>query len=178
MATPAAASLPLITLSPATVSMVTVGAVASTLYSRPADALLPFTLVTLTCTLASPSFRPARSEEGTVAVQLPSASTLTVYVLPPKVMVTVWFSSTLEVLPESTRSAPFSAALITSSVAMASMLIATAARSTVTSWLIETGLPAALWPATVTVTVPAARSPTSAAGIAALQVPSASTEAA
>ena len=178
MATPAAASLPLITLSPATVSMVTVGAVASTLYSRPADALLPFTLVTLTCTLASPSFRPARSEEGTVAVQLPSASTLAVYVLPPKVTVTVWFSSTFEVLPDSTRSAPFSAALITSSVAMASMLIATAARSTVTSWLIETGLPAALWPATVTVTVPAARAPTSAAGIAALQVPSASTEAA
>jgi hypothetical protein len=55
------------------------------------------------------------------------------------------------------------------------MLMATVARSTVTSWLMETGLPALLWPATVTVTVPAARAPTSAAGIAALQVPSAST---
>ena len=95
--------------------------------------------------------------------------------MPPKVMVTVWFASTFEVVPESTRSAPFSAALITSSVAMASMLMATLARSTVTSWLMETGLPALLWPDTVTVTVPAASAPTSAAGIAALQVPSAST---
>ena len=58
------------------------------------------------------------------------------------------------------------------------MLMATAARSTFTSWLMETGLPAVLWPATLTVTVPAASAPTSAAGIAALQVPSASTEAA
>ena len=64
--------------SPAIVLMVTDGAVASTLYSRPADALLPFTLVTLTCTLASPSFRPARSPAGTVAVHLPSASTVAV----------------------------------------------------------------------------------------------------
>ena len=93
-------------------------------------------------------------------------------------MVTVWFSSTFEVAPESTRSAPFSAALITSSEAIASMLMATVARSTVTSWLMETGLPALLWPATVTVTVPAAKAATSAAGIAALQEPSASTEAA
>ena len=53
--------------------------------------------------------------------------------MPPKVMVTVWFASTFEVVPESTRSAPFSAALITSSEAMASMLMATVARSTVTS---------------------------------------------
>ena len=61
-----------------TISMETVGAVASTPYSRPAEALLPFTLVTLTCTLASPSFRPARSADGTVAVQLPLASTFAV----------------------------------------------------------------------------------------------------
>ena len=81
-------------------------------------------------------------------------------------------------VPESTRSSPFSAALITSSEAMASMLMATFARSTVTSWLIVTGLPALLWPSTVTVTVPAARALTSAEGIAALQVPSASTVAA
>ena len=81
-------------------------------------------------------------------------------------------------VPESTRSSPFSAALITSSVASALMLMATFARSTVTSWLIVTGLPALLCPSTVTVTVPAARAPTSAEGIAALQVPSASTVAA
>ncbi|SAG97472.1 Uncharacterised protein [Enterobacter cloacae] len=59
-----------------TISMDTVGAVASTLYSRPAEALLPFTLVTLTCTLASPSFRLPKSADGTVAVQLPLASTV------------------------------------------------------------------------------------------------------
>ena len=64
--------------SVAIVLMVTDGAVASTLYSRPADALLPFTLVTLTCTLASPSIRPVRSADGTVAVHLPSASTVAV----------------------------------------------------------------------------------------------------
>ena len=64
--------------SVARVLMVTDGAVASTLYSRPAEALLPLTLVTLTCTLASPSFRPARSAAGTVAVHLPSASTVAV----------------------------------------------------------------------------------------------------
>ncbi len=39
----------------------------------------------------------------------------------------------------------------------------------------DTGLPALLCPSTVTVTVPAASAPTSAAGIAAFQVPSAST---
>ncbi|MNN72144.1 hypothetical protein D3C81_1881520 [compost metagenome] len=66
------------TLSPATVSIVTVGAVLSTLYSRPAEALLPLTLVTLTCTLASPSFRPFRSADGTVTVHFPSASTCAV----------------------------------------------------------------------------------------------------
>ena len=64
--------------SVARVLMVTDGAVASTLYSRPADALLPLTLVTLTCTLASPSFRPARSAAGTVAVHLPSVPTVAV----------------------------------------------------------------------------------------------------
>ncbi|SAA06840.1 Uncharacterised protein [Enterobacter roggenkampii] len=127
-----------------TISIDTVGAVASTLYSRPADALLPFTLVTLTCTLASPSFRLPKSADGTVAVQLPSASTVAVYDLPPKVMVTVWFSSTLVVEPDSTRSVPFSSALITSSEAIGLMLMATVARSTFTSWLMETGLPAAL----------------------------------
>ncbi len=161
-----------------TISIDTVGAVASTLYSRPAEALLPFTLVTLTCTLASPSFRLPKSSDGTVAVQLPLASTVAVYDLPPKVMVTVWFSSTLVVEPDSTRSAPFSAALITSSEAIGLMLMATAARSTFTSWLMETGLPAALWPSTVTAIVPAFSALTSAAGMAAVQVPSASTVAA
>ena len=61
-----------------TISMETVGAVASTLYSRPAEALLPFTFVTLACTLASPSFSPARSEDGTVVDHLPSAPTVAV----------------------------------------------------------------------------------------------------
>ncbi|MNN70952.1 hypothetical protein D3C81_1868460 [compost metagenome] len=95
--------------------------------------------------------------------------------MPPKVRVTVWFASTFAVVPESNRSVPFSAALITSLLAIASMLIATSARSTFTSWLIETGFPALLWPATVMVTLPAASAPTSAAGTAALQVPSART---
>ena len=58
------------------------------------------------------------------------------------------------------------------------MLIATVARSTFTSWLMETGLPAALFPSTFTVTVPAPSALTSAAGMAAVQVPSASTVAA
>ena len=58
--------------------MVTDGAVASTLYSRPAEALLPLTFVTLTCTLASPSLRCARSADGTVYVQLPLSSTVVV----------------------------------------------------------------------------------------------------
>ena len=159
-------------------SIETAGAVASTLYSRPADALLPFTLVTLTCTLASPSFRLPKSADGTVVVQLPLASTVAVYDLPPKVMVTVWLASTLVVEPDRTRSAPFSVALITSSVAIGLMLMATAAKSTFTSWLMVTGVPAVLWPSTVTVTVPAPSALTSAAGISAAQVPSASTVAA
>ena len=56
--------------------------------------------------------------------------------------------------------------------------MATAAKSTFTSWLMVTGVPAVLWPSTVTVTVPAPSALTSAAGIAAAQVPSASTVAA
>ena len=82
------------------------------------------------------------------------------------------------VAPDSTRSAPFSAALITSSVAIGLMLMATVARSTVTSWLMVIGLPAALSPVTLILTVPSGHALTSADGTAALQVPSASTVAA
>ncbi|GAB7412314.1 hypothetical protein OUHCRE5_03320 [Enterobacter asburiae] len=60
------------------VLMVTVGAVVSTLNSCAEDAALPFTLVTVTCTLASPSFRPLKSAAGTVQVQSPLASTVVV----------------------------------------------------------------------------------------------------
>ncbi|CZX07090.1 Uncharacterised protein [Enterobacter hormaechei] len=93
-------------------------------------------------------------------------------------MVTVCPASTLVVTPDSTRSAPFSAALITSSVASALMLMATVARSTVTSWLMVIGLPAALSPVTLIFTVPSGHALTSVEGIAARQVPSASTVAA
>ena len=85
----------------AIVLMVTDGAVASTLYLRPADALLPFTLVTLTCTLASPSSDQPDGADGTVAVHLPSGVHRGGVALPPKVMVTVWFSSTFEVVPRA-----------------------------------------------------------------------------
>ena len=84
---PASAALSILSLL--MVLMLTVGAVVSTLNSCADDAALPFALVTLTCTLASPSFRPLRSAAGTVYVQSPLASTVVVQVLPAKVMVTV-----------------------------------------------------------------------------------------
>ena len=64
--------------SPATVLMVSVGALASMLYAWVAEALLPLALLTLACTFAAPSGRVARSAAGTVTLQLPLAATLAV----------------------------------------------------------------------------------------------------
>ena len=55
------------------------------------------------------------------------------------------------------------------------MEIATAARSTVTGWVIVVVVPAVLVPLTVIFTVPAGQLPTSAAGTPRLHVPSANT---
>ncbi len=102
-----AASAAFSMLSPLMVLMVTAGAAVSTLNACEEEAALPFMLVTLTCTLASPSFRPLSSAAGTVQVQSPWASTIVVRVLPAKIMVTVWPASTFEEEPDSTRSSAF-----------------------------------------------------------------------
>ncbi|SAA06805.1 Uncharacterised protein [Enterobacter roggenkampii] len=170
-----AASAAFSMLSPLMVLMVTVGAVVSTLNACAEDAALPFTLVTLTCTLASPSFRPLRSAAGTVQVQSPLASTVVVYVFPAKIMVTVWPASTLDDVPDSTRSWPFSAALRTLSSVTLLMVMATGARSTSTTVPIATGLPEASCALALISSEPSAHWDTSAAGTAACQEPSAST---
>ena len=64
--------------SPAMVLMITVGALASTLYAWVVVALLPLTLLTLACALASPSRRAAISAAGTVVLHKPFAATLAV----------------------------------------------------------------------------------------------------
>lgn len=71
-------------LSPLMVLMVTAGAAVATLNACEEEAALPFTLVTLTCTLASPSFRPLRSAAGTVQVQSPLESTVVVGFYPQR----------------------------------------------------------------------------------------------
>ena len=73
---PASAALRISSL--AMVLMVSVGALASTLYAWVAEALLPLALLTLACTFAAPSGRVARSAAGTVTLQLPLAATLAV----------------------------------------------------------------------------------------------------
>ncbi|CZW32230.1 Uncharacterised protein [Enterobacter hormaechei] len=164
-------------LSPLMVLMVTAGAAVATLNACEEEAALPFTLVTLTCTLASPSFRPLRSAAGTVQVQSPLESTVVVQVLPAKIMVTVWPASTFEEEPDSTRSWPFSAAFSTLSSVTLLMLIATGARSTSTTVPMFTGLPEVSCALALMVSDPSAHRETSAAGTAACHVPSASTDA-
>ena len=84
-------------------------------------------------------------------------------------------ASTPEVVPESCKSEPFSAELITLSVERVLMVIATAARSTVTGWLMLVVVPAVLVPETAILTVPAGQFVTSVSGTPTLQMPSAST---
>ena len=72
------ASVALRISSLAMVLMVSVGALASTLYAWVAEALLPLALLTLACTFAAPSGRVARSAAGTFTLQLPLAATLAV----------------------------------------------------------------------------------------------------
>ena len=79
------------------------------------------------------------------------------------------------VVPERVKSAPFSVALITSSVAMVLMVIAAGVRSTITGCVMLTGFSALLSPDTVTVTVPAGQALTCAAVTPTLQLPSACT---
>ena len=72
------ASVALRISSLAMVLMVSVGALASTLYAWIAEALLPLALLTLACTFAAPSGRVAKSPAGTFTLQLPLAATLAV----------------------------------------------------------------------------------------------------
>ncbi|CAM7524137.1 hypothetical protein CISEMA079M_15365 [Citrobacter sedlakii] len=132
-------------------------------------------LLTLASTRALPSVRVASSAAGTTSVHAPLLSTLAVYVLPPKVTVTFWPASTFVVAPESVRSAPCSAALITSSAVTLLMVTTGAAVLTFTSWVAVPLLPAALVTVTDTVVVPSFRAVISAAGTPTLQLPDAST---
>ena len=93
-------------------------------------------------------------------------------------MVTACPASTPDVLPESVNAAPFSAALITSSLVMLFMLTATVLRSTVSGWVMLVCVPALFAPLTVMFSVPAGQLLTSAAGTPTLQLPFASTVAA
>ncbi|CAM7524352.1 hypothetical protein CISEMA079M_15375 [Citrobacter sedlakii] len=140
-----------------------------------ADALLPAALLTLASTRALPSVRVARSAAGTTSVQLPVLLTVTMYDLPLNSTVTFWPASTFVVVPESVRSAPCSAALITSSAVTLLMVTTGAAVFTVTSWVAEPLLPAALVTVTDTVVVPSFSAVISAAGTPTLQLPAAST---
>ena len=88
---------------------------------------------------------------------------------------TVCPASTLVVVPESVKLAPFSAALITSSVAIVLMVIAAGVRSTVTGCVMLTGFSALLSPETAILTVPAGQALTCAAVMPTLQLPSACT---
>ncbi len=112
----------------------------STLYSRPADALLPLTLRSRsTCTLASPSFRLLRSAAGTrwsvavgvyhVAVRFPARWSRSVH------------ASTLAEVPPRARVFAFSAAFSTLSLVTLLMLMATGLRSTSTTVLNRDRLP-------------------------------------
>ena len=97
------------------------------------------------------------------------------YDLPLNSTVTFWPASTFVVVPESVRSAPCSAALITSSAVTLLMVMAGAAVFTVTSWVAEPLLPAALVTVTLMVAMPSFRAVISAAGTPTLQLPDAST---
>ncbi|CZV80964.1 Uncharacterised protein [Enterobacter cloacae] len=119
------------------------GGKVSTVTTRDASALLPLTFVTLTLTCARPSISVSMALAGTVRLQEPSCCTCAVKVWSANFTTTVCPASTPCVWPDSTRSAPFSAAFSMSSLLTVSMVTATAFRSSSMGCSAETVFPQA-----------------------------------